>query len=224
MAWLYQATTTSKGIQMGNEEFAHTLSIGTNWTKLRLGWRGYVSTLLSFNANPLGTIILGVCTGTQELYKSPICTEFMGFNVSSTIALTWTFANSPANHVANPRPNSITKLNGAFTIQGTASQNAYISAVSTARTQMFVDITKNSATNYTIQTWMPGNTTQATTDNTFNSFISAIENNTTPTNCATQGASTFSWAGPGLMDTMYFGWQKSIPVLTTLDICACRLI
>ena len=224
MAWLYQATSTAKGIQMGNEEWGHTLAIGTNWTKLRIGWRGYCQTLMAFKGHVFGTAVIGVCTGTAQMFKSPICTEFMGLGMGNSSVPDWTFATSPANHVINTRPVMQTKLNGAFVAQNTGSAAEYISALAAARTQMFVDITKNGSGSYTIQGWLPGNTTQATTDNTYNQFIGSMENNTTPTNCSATVASTFNWAGAGLMDTMYFSWAKSVPVLVTCDLAACRLL
>lgn len=224
MAWLYQANTSTKGIQMGNEEWSHRMSIGTNWTKLRIGVRIAVPTVQGFDGPVTGSFILGVTQGTQNVFKSPTCTEFMGFVLGNVSTSSWSYGVNGTGYVFNPRPVVINKLEGVVTVRNTGSANYYISANNNVRTMAFVDITKNSATNYTIAPFLPGNTTQAVADNGLTNFIWSMESNTTPLNCNTVVTGTFDYTGPGLMDSIYFGWERSVPPITLFDIAACRVL
>jgi hypothetical protein len=225
MAWLYQANSSTKGIQMGNEEWCHRMQIGTNWTKLRIGVRIAVPAIQNFDGPVTGTFILGVTQGTQNVYKSPICTEFMGFVLGNAAVSNWVYGVNGNPYVTNTRPVVVSKLNGALTAHATGSASYYISAVNTVRTMAFVDITKTSATSYLIAPFAPGNTTQAVADNGMGNFIWSMESNTTPLNCSAASTGTISnWTGPGLMDSIYFGWERSVPPITLFDIAACRVL
>lgn len=224
MAWLYQAHSSTKGIQMGNEEWGHRMEIGTNWTKIRVGCRIMVNAIQAFDGPDTGCLALGVCHGTEQMFKSPTCTEFMGFVLGNSTTPNWSYAVSTTAYASNPRPHPITIQNGVRTNRNTGSAFYYVSAADTVRTVAYVDITKNSATNYTIAPWMPGNTTQAQADNSFAAFIWSMENNTTPLNANTIITGTFDYTGPGLMDSLYFGWGKSVPAITLFDLAACRLL
>jgi hypothetical protein len=225
MAWLYQANGTAKGIQIGNEEWCHQLAIGTDWTKIRVGVRIALPTNQAFAGSPIGpTMMLGMCQGTSNIFKSATCAEFMGVGLGTLGVADFTYATSPGVHVTNARPIWVTKLNGVQTIHSTGSSAYYISATNTVRTVAFVDILKNGGTSYTVTGWMPSTTTQGTTDNTYGVFVGSMENNTTPTNANSQGAIAVTYAGPGLFDSLYFSWGKSVPALTVFDMMAARIL
>lgn len=223
MAWLYQAQTTTKGIQLGNEEWGHTLAIGTNWTKLRVGARIALSHYQSFDGSPLGTLLIGMCQGTAAMFKASNCTEFIGFRLSNSTVTTYTFATSPGLHFSNTRPDFISKVGPNITVHTGFSAAEYIGGSTSVRTMVFVDLQKNGGSSITMTVYIPGNTTQGTTDNGMGNFIQSMENNTTPLNCGTLGPTVCTHPGAGLLDTIYFGWNKAMPPITLFDFAAARI-
>jgi hypothetical protein len=224
MAWLYQANTTTKGVQFGNEEWGHPLEIGTNWTKLRVGCRIAIPYDKTFDSTTLGSLVFGLCQGTSAMWKSNNCTEFLGFRLGNATSPSYTYGTSPGPHFFIGRPEYVSKVGGAITVHTGFSANEYISGTASVRTMAFMDFTKNGGSSWTCTGYIPGNTTQATTDNGFTGFIQSMENNTTPLNCNTLTTTTFNHPGAGLLDTLYFSWQKSVPPIILFDLAAARIL
>lgn len=226
MAWLYQAQTSTKALQLGNEEYGHRLAIGTNWTRLRIGCHIAVPGLQSFDGNLPFCFMLGLCRGTTAMFKSPNCEEFLGLTLGNSSISSFTYGTSPGPHFFNGRPSVVSKVGSVITLHTGLSANYYFSALASVRTVAFIDITKNgSAGTITFTAWMPGTTTQATTDNTYSVFMQSMENNTTPTNAnSVVGNTTVTHPGDGLFDTIYIGWNKSYPALNVYELCACRVL
>jgi hypothetical protein len=224
MAWLYQARSDTKAIQIGNEEFGHTLAIGTNWVKIRLGMRLACPAIQTFDGNlPVG-LAFGMTQGTAAMFKSPNCAEFLGLILGNSTSSTFTYSASPGPNLANSRPNFASKVGAVMTTHTAFSANFFLSALNTVRAMAFVDLTKVAGSSWTISAWMPGTTTQATTDNTYAQWMQAMENNTTPSaNVNLINTNTVTHTGAGLLDTIYFSWNKSTPPITIFEIGAVRV-
>jgi hypothetical protein len=228
MAWLYQAQTATKGIQLGNEEYGHTMEIGNDWTRLRIGCRIAIPFNQSFDGGgafpSIGCFALGLCQGTANMLKSPDCTEFLGLILGNSAVTTFTYATSPAAHFFNGRPSYISKIGATITSHVTVSANQFISGSNTVRSVVTIDILKNGGSSFTLVGCMPTNATQGTTDNGYSGFLQSMESNTTPANTAQLTTTTLTHPGQGLLDTVYFGWGKSTPPITLFDLCVCRVI
>lgn len=224
MAWLFQARSDTKAIQLGNEEWGHTLAIGTNFTKIRIGMRISCPAIQSFDGNLPIAFVLGMTQGTAAMFKSPQCTEFLGLVLGNSTTPTWTYSASPGPNVTNPRPNFASKVGAVLTTHTGLSANYYVSANPAVRTMAFIDFTKNGGSSWTIAAWMPGNTTQGSTDNTFAQWAAAMENNTTPSsNVNSIFSTTVTHTGANLLDTVYFSWNKCFPPFNIYEIGAVRV-
>lgn len=221
MGYIVEPIILQRAIQLGNEEFGRTMSIGTNWTKIRIGIRCAV--------NGVGGLInaglaLGVCQGTTNMYKSVTCTDFVGIHFGITPDnSTFTFVlTSPAYYtqgsVSLP---TITKVNGTLTNRSGQNTTSYLgSAPGTTAVVGYVDILKGSS--YTVTPYWPNSVGNVQTNSTALQFITGMETDGTPSNVAAYTAATYAYTGAGLFDTVNVSWSRSTPTLTIFNLAVCR--
>ena len=71
-----------KYLTLANEEYARTLAIGSNWTKLRLGLLLAMSTDGTSDLQGM-ELICGLCAGKTNPYGAAITTNFLGMKVGA---------------------------------------------------------------------------------------------------------------------------------------------
>ena len=152
MAQLVQSFGGDTAIRLQNEEFVRKMTIGTDWTQLRL------SLLLS---TPQGTgtifsptLYMGLCQGTTDTYKSTTTTDWAGIRFGQGLS-NWTFNAGPPTYFSTGNARSVISRSGNTTTQ-------YGSVISVTeympigiRAYYAIDILKT-ATGYSIGSVTPG--------------------------------------------------------------------
>jgi len=206
------ATDTKKGISLGNEEWVRGLTIGTNWSRLRIG--------ILCAANPDGTnningcsYALGVCSGTSNPFGAASTANFIGGGRSAGVLTYTAGAGNPYYTVTSTttlrRVGAITSTSGV----GTLAFASTVGAVQ-RRWPFYVDVVKGSP-NYTVLGYHYDQTTPATTFS-INSFLDATEQvSAVPNLSGTLLATLLNSAvacdeSTGVFDTVDFFWNKSL--------------
>jgi len=83
MAFIAENILGDRALQLGNEEFIRTLSIGSAWRFLRIGLRLAIYGTADIGATSTGTTILkfqiGLCSGTTYPFNSDNCLGYIGY-------------------------------------------------------------------------------------------------------------------------------------------------
>ena len=219
MAYISEPVAGDKRIQLGNEEYGRTFAFGTNWTKIR------VSALCEWN-KPMATVvtqglIMGVCEGTTNMYRSATCTDFIGIAngaVTPPLKEVWTLTSGThylrTSGAAAPR--YISRIGGVSTV-GAMTNNqamAIASQPSTIHQYFALDITKNTSTSITLS-FTTQTAAAIATDCTFANALSNAENTafTSPTPALSAPSTvTLAYAGSSLWNSVNFVWDVSIPI------------
>lgn len=156
-------------------EARRVLTMGTDWTKLRIGMR---YTLNASNVAVLGTasLSIGLCTGTTDGFSRPLSTHAVGVMMLSQqlnpVAVT------PHYHVANIAGAFVcAKRIGAVVTSGSAVSSTapmFVNEILTNRSCFFVEITKGSP-NFTFQFGAPTTQAAVQTDITITKFLEQME-------------------------------------------------
>jgi hypothetical protein len=152
-----------------NDFIARTMSIGTSWTRLRLGMR------MALTLNGLATTFtpkfyFGLCSGTSSVVGDQTPTNFFGFAFRQGV--TW---NPSGNSVAQLGGSIIapTKVvNGVETV-GTSAGSFFASTVLTVRNIIVLEVTKGSP-NYTFGFLHPNSQAGAETDTLLTDLTNTI--------------------------------------------------
>lgn len=147
------ALTPDKGLSLANEEFVRKMSIGSNWTMLRIGvqcsWVTDCQTSLSSAA-----FVIGVCSGVTNTYTQATTTNFVGANLcgqSTTGSITANF--NPPWYLTVSGACFLRRVGTSTTVTGGASFGTIFNGTAlTKRSIYYLDITKGSP-NYTLKLW-----------------------------------------------------------------------
>ena len=224
MAFIVETISGDRRIQLGYEEFIRRMTIGTNWTKIRIGLRLALNGSSSLSSS--APFFLGVCQGANG-FLSPVTTDYFGAKPGNTSAEGWTFtAGAPGSYNPVNAGYYVAKKTGStITNTGIVVPNSpfFVSSPATNHSQFFLDITKGSP-NYTTAMWAP-NSVQVVTDVAVSAFLSNLENETAPGTVTALGAlSTNAYSGAALFDSVSVVWTRSTPTVEISDIAVCRFL
>ena len=121
MAFILQ-NSDDRRIQVGGEELLRPLSFGTNWTRLRVGYRFRLNASFTI---PAGILMVGLCQGAQG-FLSPSTTDYLGMQVGNVVAgVIWTMTTGGAYPYVVMGNNSITYRKVASVITTQEDQRLY---------------------------------------------------------------------------------------------------
>lgn len=216
------SAVVDKRIQHVNSNWARPwpLSIGTSWTKLRVGVRVIMD---NTGANLVSTprFAMGVCSGSTNLLFDATTTHFLGWQQS---AATMTFAAGPPIRYSFDTA-GLKRVGSTSTFTATMAVGFILCADPTTanRAMFFCDITKGSP-NYTLDSF--GRTGTAAGDVTLADFLATVP--LAVPAFANHGASASRTIAvdegvDGTFDHMLVGWDRTTPVLEICDIAVVRL-
>jgi hypothetical protein len=222
MAFIVESTTFpgDRRLQLGAEDFFRTLSFGTNWTKIRIGVR------MSMNdayGNVLANLSVGVSQGSAACLNSPSIIDAIGLTHGGNIGEYSNNFTRSLNTTPCYRPGvssaAFNKKGAINTITAGGGYTLNLSgAPAIAQTPWLVDIAKGTPS-YTITVWTLGavtisNVTRAT-------YLLQLENESTPVNMSSS-ATTMTYSGSALFDTVFIHWSKSTPTVELSDVSVVR--
>lgn len=221
----------------GFEEFARTMSIGTNWYYLRLAIRAGLTA--GGVTNQMMQLTMGFSQGSTNPVGDSLCTDFIGVQIGNLAVGGWTYA--PATWTSpNPYGFALSNIGGVKTRTVLSANTLVIPSqlVTLAACIIFVDVWKLSPTlirvgcsrnaSATVQSgsnnW--GATSQQGTDLGYWQFISQIESELPDATYFTaQDFVNVAYAGSGLWDTINIHWAPvSDPSLEISDVAVVRFM
>lgn len=202
-----------KRLSLGNEEYGRKMSFGSDWGKVRIGVRFGIYRNPASTSITTANLVIGLSEGTDLMYKSPSCRDFIGFFFSNPIPdATFTAASSPPQlyyAMGNPDGYFVSRVNGvtsslttggpAFAIGGDPA--AYL-------TPIFIDVLKNSPTSVTVS--IRRNTSFISS--TQEQFMKGMEDEVNYAGLGTTtNTGTLAYAGNSRWDSVCISWNKSAP-------------
>lgn len=173
MATTIGNTSSDIYASMNNSAWARSISIPSNWTKIRLGCRYRVTDL---GIGPTGTprMGMGLCSGTTNILGDATTTHFVGVLTNSASWNYYGAAGGAVYYSINLPPykrvgttdtfGTNTLTDGRFTIFTASTNNRYV---------YFIEIVKGSP-NYTINTFTVSGASP-TYDSTQNEFLNNLQ-------------------------------------------------
>jgi hypothetical protein len=218
MAYIVENLSTRR-IQLGFEQFTRKMAIGTNWNKIRIGFRACINDLgTSFP----GTLVVGVMQGADYLYR-PDVIDFVGVsypNSPPVFSQIWTRTQANGPSYTHGQYYVKRKIKAVWTTAGGVGTSHVISANPAMLSSVFVDIEKTT-TAYSLTPIGSLSTTIADTPRS--TFITQLECESTPLSLNIVGATTLNYSGPnGLYDTVCIHWDRAVPTLEITDVCVIR--
>lgn len=227
MAWFFDRFTYNRRLQLAHEEYVRPLTMGTDWNNIRIGvrfcindsWRGTLSGVVNSCA-----LYLGVRQGsTGPSFFDDNLVDWIGAgHIASTIPPTSGNGNYTAGtpgyySLSNTSPNAVWKTGASATFAtissvtpnwvGSGAPGAYGGGF---MSQLHVDIIKGSP--YTFNTYYC-TAAQVVVNVTDAAFMTALENQTTPTNMTQAVGKTIAYTGAGLFDTLSIvSWRTWPPI------------
>lgn len=237
MAFITEQLVGDHGMQIGCEEVIRPMSIGTSWTRLKIGIRFALTATAGLpvtNAQALNAQFkLGFCTGTTGSIGNvtdAIWAEYWSNSVGNQIAYLGTAPNKYVAQAAGSINTYAYQRVGNTTIPFSSASTHSNVAVSASPSVLhscamwILDKGTASTTVSTLAYWMSA--AQAVTDMTRSAFLLAMELDGTPSSMtagSTISAVTLP-AGRYTKDwnSAFVGWSRSTPSMTVYDLCIMR--
>jgi len=228
MAFIVEQFVGDRGIQLGAEDIIRPFSIGTNWSKIRLGVRWAAN---GYAKIPDGVLPgIGVCTGNNAMY-SGVCTDALLLPYWNVGTVT-TYVGTPPNNYYTATilvQTLIQQRTGSTTVDGSGGAqvtNASISANPTLlRGSFFFDLTKGTvgAASVTVGTGYT-NGFQAVVDMSRGTFLANMENESGLTGATFVGGTTATLPTRFTKDwnSMFVHWIRAVPTLCVYDMAVVR--
>jgi len=216
---IYWAGFTDKGLTLSNEEFVRSLSVGSNWSRIRIGIHfGFRTAFLNFSC----VSVLGLCSGKTNPFNAGSTTNFLGMNWGSEQSATanWTYFYGPPLYDISQGMTVLKRVGSTTTIGPYYSGDEYwlCNTDQNYRACAFMDITKGSP-NWTVSAYnIVTNTTTAT-------FLGALTTDTVPPPGATTriNAQTFAFDEvAGGLDTLDIYHNSTVQPLDIWYVGAAR--
>lgn len=216
------SAATEKAIAMENSAFARTLSIGTSWTKLRVGIRFHFRDL---GSAPSGTprFAIGLCSGTTNIMGDASVTHWVGL---ITDTLTWGYA--AGSHYGSISLNPAKKVGSTLTVGAALTSAMGIPARAADnvpdRMMLFADIEKGSP-NFAFSSFWPGPISSI--DASRAQFLSRMEEATPSafsTHTFTTGGSLAVDEADGVLNAINIAWDRASFAAELCDIAVARLV
>lgn len=214
------SAATEKAIQSQNATFARLVSIGTSWTKVRVGMRLHME---STGANLVSTprLAVGFCSGTANQFGDATTGHFVGVVSNSA---TWSFQAGPYYNTLGLAPGK--RVGSTLTNSGGFASNFSINAGAAANTAdrslLFVDLTKGSP-NFTINCFCQNSPGQDVTVANFLAQMTLV----TPAFAGHDYPAGITIAvdegTDGTLDAINVAWDRSTPFMEFCDIAVAIL-
>jgi len=204
------ASITDKRIVLRNEQCGRTISIGSSWTKIRIGVRHAINRTTAYNNAP--SFVFGLCSGTAAMYTDPTTANFIGYRTKP--GANWT---TPSGQLYNTEGQAITKVGTVITALSDAVVTGFTQAT-VRNSATFLEIQKG-AENYQIMHAQ----TDARYDFTEADFITWMQSETLPWNSWTKSMAVDE-ATNGTLDTINIAWLGTTEDLEICDVAYSRLI
>lgn len=219
-----------KYLTLANEEYARTLAIGSDWTKLRLG---LLLALPTDGTNDLqGTeLVWGLCAGKTNPFGAASTTNFLGMKFGSSATSDVLFYNANSGNPYFHSYRGLMKKVGATRslLNGNVAEFHRITTNTGAvprRSAHFMELSKGSPS-FSVTLWsMP--LTGMAKDFTPAHLLEGLEQRTSITvNGESLGAGITGTAafdeGPGALDTVDLHWNKAAFPLEVYALAAYRV-
>ncbi len=208
MGYIVESIVGDRAIQLGNEDFARTMSMGTQWQKIRIG---FLNSVWNTGGSITGrTVALGVCQGVDHTYGDPSCTDFIG--------VIWPGVAQGGGHYQSANYITVAQRTGVAetSAHDNNNPNMFLSAApGSVRFPFIVDILKGPV-NYTLYYYAPG--VSSLVDVSTSTFLSYMENES----FVTQPPISLAYSGAGLFDSVCLSWHRSVPTVEVSDLCVVR--
>ena len=218
MAILFEPFRTDRTIQLANEEYVRTFSIGTNWQKIRIGIRFcFPSTGNCANTE----FYFGVCQGTTNTFLSSNTTDWMGITVGTPYGnAVWNYNVGRYFSPGGGNYAPLKRVGNTNTVITSLGGSPAITANPAVHNTMFLDVLKGSP-NYVLTFWMC-NAAQSAVDISRPLWAYYMPYETSTPNVSGSGALNVAYSGSGLFDTLSIRWNKIVPVMFIYDVGVCR--
>jgi len=206
-------------LSINGEEIGRTISIGSDWTKLRIGMR-----ITMLGSTAIGTsmpLAIGLSSGTAKMYADPSTTHFVGFRTGATA---WTISGS--HHIPG-NWEKLVKVGGIVSSSAiTWTNTPVIPRPETKRGQFFLDITKGSGATPT--SWILNIDSYAannSSDVNLPGFIASMQtlNDVNATAFTGDTSITVDEEANGTLDTINIAWLGTAGNIELSDIGYTRL-
>ena len=205
---------------LSNSNPRRALSIGSNWTKIRIGVRMCINGTASITGSP--RFVMGVCSGTSNPWNngSAITTHFVG---ASSSTASWNLSSGV--YFVNTgsidwRP---TKRVGTAETFGSNISLLIVPAVSISKRWMyFLDITKGSP-NFTLSGFSPNGTGAA--DASYADFLATVAVEVPSVGSYVFGTSrtlAVDETADGSLDSVCIAWNRTAPTIEVSDLAIVR--
>lgn len=228
MANIVENIIGDKALELGGEEFVRKLSFGSAWTKIRIGMRFILNG--SANIAPPRRLVMGLCEGDQFTYLSGSCLSFAGIGWGLNNGGSWTYdgANGRyAMYAGGSVSYVLAKVGASLTETSTVNSVArYIkTGISGTPHMMLVELTRASASSYTVRGYAPDSTDISTIPAWLNFMRSmAIEHWEAATLgvYVSQGNNATASGLTSNLDTLSIYWSLASPTIEISDLCVLR--
>lgn len=130
---------STKVISMANGQMVRSLSMGSSWDKIRIGFRYRINTEYDIPGSPEFSI--GLCSGTTNTFGSTTCDNFIGImNTDTTMVL-----HASGDYVQSININAITKVGTTITDAGGLGTSLDVPCTETLSV-MYIDFERINAT------------------------------------------------------------------------------
>jgi len=221
MAAITEVFTGDRQLQLGREQYIRPLVIGSNWNKLRVGFRYTMH--IPRGSNATVTMAYGLTCQSKQWYDANADMVYTlysetGLNAAPTYLITnqGTYGTSNFLRCVNQ-----TKVGSTLNTSAGGTNSTSLCVSITTRGILATDFTRGSGT-ITTQAWGRNNTVP--TDQTQADFLVNMENESPPFLSTTSmpASSALTYAGTGLLDSFWFYWSNQVPLINISDIAVCR--
>lgn len=228
MANIVENILGDKALEIGGEEFVRKLSFGSAWNKIRIGMRFVVNG--SANIPAPRRLVMGLCEGDQFTYLSGSCLSFAGIGWGLNNGGAWAY-NGASGYYGMYAGGSVSyvlsKVGASLTETSTSNNSTHYVKTGLSGTphMLLVDLTRASASSYTVRGYAPDGTDILTIPAWLN-FMQGVEIEEWET--ATLGvyvARLNTATASGLnynLDTLSIYWSLASPTIEINDVCVLR--
>lgn len=216
--------TGDRALQLGREQYIRPMSIGYNWTKLRVGFR-YTVQFPASVATGSFTLAYGLTCQSKQYFDANADMVYTAYSSATDLSATPTFlVNGFTATYGLGNYNKVTnqtKVGVTYNQSSVGSNNQTLYMLKTLRGIVLCDFTRGSGT-ITVQPW--ARSASSPLDQAQSDFLINMEHETTPPFVTTGSLPTgaLTYGGTGLLDSLWLFWGNWIPLINIHDIAVCR--
>ena len=223
MSFIVNPWGTDNAIQLGCEDIGRQLLFGNNWAKIRVALR---VTLPNTGGNIVQpALVVGVSSGTANLFKSNNTTDFLGMRypcAGSTVSLN---NESGLNYISANNASvtqAVRKVGSVETVVNSAqsTNNYFVGNIGYASCH-FVDIARV-GTAFSVNSWFANTNAYTRLAVSQATYRYDLEKETGTLTSFVGATTTIAITGGAYYDSIFIGWKHSVPMLTIYDISVVR--